>query len=255
MLRVGGNGTAAGADTATALQQFNRYRWDRDRISLGASPRQHHLTDKTLSREDAMHQETISIRRARACKTTGRVLTVLVFSTAFLRPDLASGRGFHGGGFHGGGFHGGGFHGGFPGAGFHPGIPGFHGGGFRPYFLASMAVGFTPGCTNLIPARFSQGFMNFMPAASTMVILTDSTDSANSTDLITTAFAVDLLSSPSSAAGGAVDGAGPITITQSGGTADGAGLTTITQTVATTGPDPTPAIGITAPIRQVTTPT
>jgi hypothetical protein len=57
-----------------------------------------------------MHQETISILRARACRTIGRVLTVLVFSTAFLRPDLAIGRGFHGGGFHGG-FHGGGFHG------------------------------------------------------------------------------------------------------------------------------------------------
>ena len=42
-----------------------------------------------------MHRETISILRARACKTIGRVLTVLVFSTAFLRPDLAIGRGFH----------------------------------------------------------------------------------------------------------------------------------------------------------------
>jgi len=46
-----------------------------------------------------MHRETISILHARACKTIGRVLTVLVFSTAFLRPDLAIGRGFHGGGF------------------------------------------------------------------------------------------------------------------------------------------------------------
>src|SRR5215471_12604141 len=91
-----------------------------------------------------MHQETISILHARVCKTIGRVLTVLVFSMAFLRPDLAIGRefhgggfhggfhgggfhgGFHGGGFHGGGFPGGGFHGGFPGVGFHPGIPGFH---------------------------------------------------------------------------------------------------------------------------------
>ena len=56
-----------------------------------------------------MHRETISILHARVCKTIGRVLTVLVFSTAFLRPDLAIGRGFHGGGF-----------------GFHPGLHEFH---------------------------------------------------------------------------------------------------------------------------------
>ena len=35
-----------------------------------------------------MHQETISILCARACKTIGRVLTVLVFSTAFLRREF-----------------------------------------------------------------------------------------------------------------------------------------------------------------------
>ena len=87
-----------------------------------------------------MHQETISILRAQACKTIGRVLTVLVFSTAFLRPDLAFGRGFQGGGFHGGGFHAG-FHGG----GFHPGVPGFHGGGFHPGFLGFHAGGFHDG--------------------------------------------------------------------------------------------------------------
>src|SRR6516165_2205501 len=120
---------------------------------------------------------------------------------------------------------------------------------FTPDFSASMAAGFIPGCTNFMPARFSQGFMNFMPAASTTAIL------ANSTDLITTASAVDLLSSPPSAPGGAVDGAGPITITRSGGAADGAGPITITRTAATTGLEPTPAIGITAPIRRATTPT
>src|SRR6516225_3274222 len=110
----------------------------------------------------------------------------------------------------------------------------------------SMAAGFTPGSTNfkaarfrqgftkLIPARLRQGFMNFMPAPSTTAIL------ANSTDLITTASAVGLLSSPPLAPGGAANGAGP---------------TTITQTAATTGPDPTPGIGITAPIRRATTPT
>ena len=38
-----------------------------------------------------MHRETISILHARVCKTIGRVLTVLVFSTAFLQPDLAIG--------------------------------------------------------------------------------------------------------------------------------------------------------------------
>src|SRR5215469_15850051 len=161
MLRVGGNGTAAGADTATALQQFNRYRWDRDRISLGASPRQHHLTDKTLSREDAMHQETISILHARACKTIGRVLTVLVFSTALLRPDLAIGRGFHGGGFHGsgfhGGFHGGGFHSGFPGVGFHPGFLGFHGGGFHPGLHEFHAGAFQPGFHEFHVGGFHDG--------------------------------------------------------------------------------------------------
>src|SRR6516165_941718 len=138
---------------------------------------------------------------------------------------------------------------------------------FTPDFSASMAAGFIPGCTNFMPARFSQGFMhfmlapfsqgfmNFMPAASTTAILANSTVSANSTDLITTASAVDLLSSPPSAPGGAVDGAGPITITRSGGAADGVGPITITQTAATTGLDPTPAIGITAPIRRATTPT
>ena len=93
---------------------------------------------------------------------------------------------------------------------------------FTPDFSASMAAGFIP------------GFMNFMPAASTTAILANSTASASCTDLITTASAVDLLSSPPSAAGGAADGAGPITITQSGGAANGAGPTTITRTVATT---------------------
>src|SRR6516164_785667 len=142
-----------------------------------------------------------------------------------------------------------------PASDFTPASPASMAADFAPYFSASMAVGFTRGCTNFMPARFSQGFMNFMPADSTTAILVNSTDSANSTDLITMASAVDLLSSPPSAAGGVVDGAGPITITQSGGTADGAGPTIITQTAATTGPDPTPAIGITAPIRRATTPT
>src|SRR5215469_1213870 len=126
---------------------------------------------------------------------------------------------------------------------------------FTPDFSASMAAGFIPGCTNFMPARFSQGFMNFMSAASTTAILANSTVSANSTDLITTASAVDLLSSPPSAPGGAVDGAGPITITRSGGAADGAGPITKSQTAVTTGPDPTPAIGMTAPIPRATTPT
>ena len=94
-----------------------------------------------------------------------------------------------------------------------------------------------------------------MRAVSTTAILANSTDSANSTDLITTASAVDFLSSPRSAAGGVVDGAGPITITQSGGAADGAGPITFTQTAATQAPDLTPAIGIIAPIRLATTPT
>src|SRR6516165_1769726 len=128
-------------------------------------------------------------------------------------------------------------------------------GNFTPDFSVSMAAEFIAGCTNFIPARFSQGFMNFMPAASTTAIFANSTNSANSTDLITTASAVDLLSSPPSAPGGAVDGAGPITITRSGGATDGVGPITITQTAATTGPDPTPDIGITAPIRRATTPT
>src|SRR6516164_6421588 len=138
---------------------------------------------------------------------------------------------------------------------FTPAFPASMAADFTPDFSASTAAGFTPDCTNFMPARFSQGFMNFMPAASTMAILANSTDSANFADLITKASAVDLLSSPPSAAGGVVDGAGPITTTQSGGAADGAGPTIITQTAATTGPDPTPAIGITAPIRRATTPT
>ena len=114
-----------------------------------------------------MHRETISILRARACKTIGRVLTVLVLSTAFLRPDLAIGRGFHGGGFHGGGFHGGGFHGGgfhgggFPGVGFHPGIPSFHGGGFRPVFLGFHGGGFHPGLHEFHAGAFQPGFHEF----------------------------------------------------------------------------------------------
>src|SRR6516162_114468 len=121
-----------------------------------------------------------------------------------------------------------------------PASPASVAGNFTPDFSVSMAAEFIAGCTNFIPAHFSQGFMNFMPAASTTAIFANSTNSANSTDLITTASAVDLLSSPLTPAGGAVDGAGPITITQ---------------TAATTGPDPTPDIGITAPIRRATTPT
>ena len=202
-----------------------------------------------------MHQETISILRARACKTIGRVLTVLVFSTAFLRPDLAIASGFRRGGFHGGGFHGGGFHGGFHGGGFHPGIPGFHGGGFHPGFLGFHGGGFHPGLHEFHAGAFQPGFHEFHGGGFHDGHFGEFHRFGDSTDLITTASAVDLLSSLPSAAGGAADGAGPITITQSGGAADGVGPTTITQTVATTGPDPTPAIGITASIRRATTPT
>ena len=158
---------AHSAADCSCFSPFNRYRWDRHRISLGAFLRQHHLKDKTLSREDAMHQETTSILRARACKTIGRVLTVLVFSTAFLRPDLAIGGGFQGGGshggFHGGGFHGpgGGFHGGFPGGGFHPGISGFHGGGSRPGFLGFHGGRFHPGLHEFHAGGFHPGFHEF----------------------------------------------------------------------------------------------
>src|SRR5215469_10699892 len=126
---------------------------------------------------------------------------------------------------------------------------------FTPASPASMAADFTPASPASMAAGFIPGCTNFMPAASTTAILANSTGSANSNDLITTASAVDLLSSPPLAAGGVVDGPGPITITRSGGAADGAGPTTITQTVATTGPDPTPTIGITASIGRATTPT
>ena len=103
-----------------------------------------------------MSQETISILCAGACKTIGRVLTVLVFSTTFLRADLAIGRGFQGGGFHGGGFHGG-----FPGGGFHPGIPGFHSGGFHPGFLGFHGGGFHPGFLGFHGGGFHPGMHEF----------------------------------------------------------------------------------------------
>jgi hypothetical protein len=107
-----------------------------------------------------MHQETISILRVRAGKTIVRVLTVLVFSTAFLWSDLAIGRGVHGGGFPGG-VHGGGFHGGFPGGGFHPGIPGFHSGGFHPGFIGFHGGGFHSGLHNFHAGAFQPGFHGF----------------------------------------------------------------------------------------------
>src|SRR5215469_6444413 len=138
---------------------------------------------------------------------------------------------------------------GFTAADFTPASPASMAAGFIPGFMNFMPAGFIPGFMNFMPAGFIPGFTNFMPAASTTAIL------ANSTDLITKASAVGLLSSPPSAPGGAVDGAGPITITQSGGAADGARPITFTQTAATTDPDLTPAIGIIAPIRGATTPT
>src|SRR5215472_5250343 len=115
-----------------------------------------------------------------------------------------------------------------PAADFAPAFPASMAADFTPDFSASMAAGFIRDCTNFMPARFSRGFMDFMPAVSTTAILANSTGSANSTDLITAASAVDLWSSPPSEPGGA----GPIIITQSGGAADGAGPTTITQTAA-----------------------
>src|SRR6516225_6236036 len=77
----------------SAFGAVNRYRWDRHRISLGAFPQQHHLRDKTLIREDAMHQETIRMPRARACKTIGRVLTVLDSNAENRRPEESSNSG------------------------------------------------------------------------------------------------------------------------------------------------------------------
>ena len=205
-----------------------------------------------------MHQETISILRARACKTIGRVLTVLVFSTAFLRPDLAIGRGFHGGGFHGG-FHGGGFHGGFPGAGFHSGISGFHGGGFRPGFVHG--GGFHPGFHEFQGGAFQAGFHEAHTGAFEAGFHEFHAGAFHDGHFGEFhrfdhhGFRRGLVVVP---AFGAWWGGGwgwPDYDYPEGWAADGAGPTTITQTVATTGPDPTPGIGITAPIRRATTPT
>jgi len=165
-----------------------------------------------------MHQETISILRARACKTIGRVLTVLVFSTAFLRPDLAIGRGFHGGGFHPG-FHE--FQGGAFQAGFHEA----HTGAFEAGFHEFHAGAFHDGHFGEFHRFDHHGFRRGL--------------------VVVPAF-------------GAWWGGGwgwPDYDYPEGWAADGAGPTTITQTAATTGPDPTPGIGITAPIRRATTPT